>query len=83
MNLNLTKVLYEAIIPGQEANTLVKYKIIAYDNAGNFAVEDNNMAYYAYTVIPEFPFSIILLLALIFSTLSITVFKSRQRTKRF
>ena len=51
MTLNTTIGLYEATIPGQQANSLVKYKIIAYDNAGNFAVEDNDGKYYVYTVL--------------------------------
>jgi len=34
--------------------TYVKYKIVAYDNAENMAVEDNAGQYYTYTVIPEF-----------------------------
>ena len=42
MTLNSTTGLYEAIIPGQRANTLVKYRIAAYDNAGNYKVEDNS-----------------------------------------
>ncbi|MCX8171296.1 MAG: hypothetical protein N3E47_04930 [Candidatus Bathyarchaeota archaeon] len=81
MTLNSTTWLYEAVIPGHSAGTLVKYKIIAYDNAGNFRIEDNNAAYYTYTVIPELPSSIILLLALILSTLSIIILKSKQRAK--
>jgi hypothetical protein len=51
MILNATTTLYEATIPAQPANTSVKYKIIAYDNAGNRIVEDNNGQYYIYTVI--------------------------------
>jgi len=49
------KWFYIAEIPGMPANTLVKYKIIAYDNAGNYAIEDNAGQYYVYTVIPEYP----------------------------
>lgn len=55
MTFNTTVSLYEAIIPEQQANALVKYKIVAYDNAGNHEVEDNGGQYYVYTVIPEFP----------------------------
>lgn len=59
MVFNSTTGLYEATIPGQQADTLIKYKIIAYDDAGN-PVEDNNGVYYAFTVIPEFSLTIIL-----------------------
>ncbi|MEM2917816.1 MAG: hypothetical protein QXN63_05655 [Candidatus Bathyarchaeia archaeon] len=44
----------------QEANTIVKYKIIAYDNAKNIKVDDNNGQYYTYMVIPEYPSTLIL-----------------------
>jgi len=42
--------LYEGTIPGQLGGTWVKYKIIAYDFAGNMAVEDNLGEYYTYRV---------------------------------
>jgi hypothetical protein len=60
MTLNTSTALYEDAIPGQQANTLVKYKIRACDNAGNVAVEDNAGQYYVYAVIPEFPSAMIL-----------------------
>jgi hypothetical protein len=47
---------YVGEIPGLPARTNVQYKIIAYDNAGNFAVEDNAGQYYVYVVIQEFSF---------------------------
>jgi len=64
---------YAASIPGMSANTFVQYKIIAYDNAGNCAVDDNYGIYYAYTVIPEFPslFIVLLLLVLFFVFLTV------------
>lgn len=46
MTLNSTTGLYEATILGQQANTLVKYRITAYDNAGNYKVEDNSGQYH-------------------------------------
>lgn len=64
MTLNSTTGLYEAIIPEQQENTLVKYTITAYDNAENYNAEDNNGQYYVYNVIPEFPLWIILPLLL-------------------
>mgnify|MGYP001062834436 CR=1 FL=1 len=54
MSYNSTSSLYYATIPGQPEETLVKYKIMAYDNAGTVAVKDNDGQYYVYTVIPAF-----------------------------
>jgi len=53
MTLNSTG-FYEAIIPGQPENTFVRYRIAAYDNAGNYTVEDKSGQYYVYQVVPEF-----------------------------
>jgi hypothetical protein len=64
MFLNSTTGLYEAIIPEQQENTLVKYTIAAFDNAENYNAEDNNGQYYVYEVVPEFPSWIILPLVL-------------------
>ncbi len=47
---------YEGKIPGLPAGTHVQYKIIAYDNAGNSAVNDNNGQFYVYAVKQEAPF---------------------------
>ena len=60
MSYNSITGLYEATIPGQLAGTLVKYKIVAYDNAGNNATRDGEAPYCMYTVIPEFPSAMIL-----------------------
>ena len=65
MDFNLTTSLYEASIPGQPADTFVKYKVIAYDEAGHFAVNDKEKEYFVYTVIPEF--SSVLILFLLFA----------------
>jgi len=78
MTFNATTGLYEVIIPGQEVGTLVKYRIAAYDNAGNHRIEDNSGQYYIYTVIPEFP-SILILLLLIITTLIATILSSKKR----
>ena len=42
--------LYEGTIPSQPAGTWVKYKVLAYDVAGNVAVEDNLGEFYTYQV---------------------------------
>ena len=81
MTLNSTTGLYETTIPEQQANTLVKYKITAYDNAGNRKVEDNSGEYYVYTVVPEFPSTVILLLALLFTTFAVIIEKKRLPRK--
>ena len=77
MTLNVTSGLYEGIILGQQADTLVKYKIIAYDNAGNHVVEDNDGQYYVYTVVPEFPSLIILLALMAFLAYFLNVAKKK------
>jgi len=46
---------YEGEIPGLPAGTNVQYKIIAYDNAGNSAINDNNGQHFVYTI-PQAPF---------------------------
>jgi fibronectin type 3 domain-containing protein len=58
MIYNLTSNLYYTTIPGQPEGTLVQFRIIAYDNAENMAVEDNNGEYYAYTVHTIMPVNI-------------------------
>lgn len=71
MAFNTTSALWEAIIPGHMEATQVKYRIEAYDNAGNKAQDDNAGEYFTYTVIPEFSLVIILLLFMITSIISI------------
>ena len=81
MTFNSTTGLYEATIPGQQANTFVKYEITAYDNAGNHKVEDNGGQYYIYTVIPEFPSLVFLLMLTILTSLAVALvnkFKLRK-----
>jgi len=41
-------------IPGFAAGTLVQFRIVAYDYAGNPTMNNNAGHYYVYTVIPEF-----------------------------
>jgi hypothetical protein len=54
MVLNATTGLYECMVPGQQANARVEYRILAYDNAGNEKTGDNQGQYYVYTVVPEY-----------------------------
>jgi hypothetical protein len=81
MILNSTTTLYEVAIPRQEAGTLVKYKTAAYDNAGNYKVEDNSGQYYIYTVIPEFPSNAFLVMFMILVSLAITLLKKFKFSK--
>jgi hypothetical protein len=81
MNYNSTSRLYYAMILGQSEETYVKYKIVAYDNAENMAVEDNAGQYYTYTVIPEFPSSLILLLVMVLSVLAVVLAKRKLPRK--
>lgn len=73
--------LWNVIIPQQPHNTTVKFYIIAYDNAGNIAVDNNYGEYYVYTVLPEFASTIILLLALAFTALVVIIAKKKLREK--
>jgi hypothetical protein len=77
MTFNSTTGLYESAILEQQANTLVRYAIIAYDNAGNHIIDDNIGQYYVYTVIPEFPTWTPILLILILLTFAIAIYKRR------
>ncbi|MEM2825581.1 MAG: Ig-like domain repeat protein [Candidatus Bathyarchaeia archaeon] len=79
MALNTTSRFYEGIIPGQQANVIVKYKIIIYDSAGNFVIGDNAGQYYTYNVIPEYP-STIILLAFITLITAATILSWRRKT---
>jgi len=64
MDYNSTSRLYNATIPGQPAGTCVRFKILAYDKAGNNKTRDGT-EYCTYQVIPEFPSSLILILFMI------------------
>lgn len=81
MTLNSTTGIYEATIPGQPADTLVRYKTTAYDNAGNYRVEDKDGEYYVYSVIPEFTPTIILPLFLT-ATLALIIFTRKYIHKK-
>ena len=78
MLFNETSGCWEATIPGHDADTTIKYKIEAYDNAGNYAVNDNAGEYYIYTVISEFSSVIFVLIALMAT--SIVAIKLRKKS---
>jgi len=80
MNYNNNTGLYETEIPGQPPYTYVRYKIVAYDFAGNKAEQDNSGNYYVYTVIPEFP-AILILPIFMGTTAFIVVLAGRKKPK--
>ena len=64
MRLNYTVELYNVVLPGQPAGTVVEYKIVAFDNCDNMAVRDNGGKFFAYQVVPEFCSTVLLFLFL-------------------
>lgn len=75
--------LYQATIPGYGNCTWVTYKIIAYDNAENIAIKDNNGYNYQYHVIPEFPSTALSLAILTITTLIATTILRTKRKQHF
>jgi hypothetical protein len=78
--LNMTEAsqnAYETTIPGHEDGTFVMYKIIASDNIGNQAVNNNNGHYYVYNVIPELQNLTLTLLTLMTLTFAIAAYKRK------
>ena len=80
MSYNSTARLYNATIPGQPIGTYVRFKIVAYDKAGNNATRDGT-EYCTYQVIPEFPSSLILPLFMVLSTPAILCVKKKALRK--
>ncbi len=81
MTLNETLGLYEAEIEGYEAETTIAYYIVAYDNAGNREVSDNNGYCYQYHVIPELPLNIILPLFMLTTVITTVLLKKKIKPK--
>ena len=80
INYNVSASLYEATIPGQQAETWVKFRMVAYDYAGNSATRDGTEPYCVYQVIPEFASALILPLLMIF-TLTMVVLSTKRKMK--
>jgi parallel beta-helix repeat protein len=81
--LNMTEIssnTYQATIPRYDEGTWVTYEIVAYDNAGNSVVKDNNGYHYKYHVIPEFTSTMILLMLML--TTLIATFLQKKRKPR-
>jgi len=77
MSLNATTSLYEATIPGQPIGTWVRFKIVAYDIAGNNATRDGTALDFIYVVIPEFPTTAILPLFMVLAMLAFVFVKRK------
>lgn len=69
---------YAANITEMPYQTNVRYKIIAYDNSNNSAINDNSENFYTYIVVPEFSSASILLLFFM-ATLIATVARARKK----
>jgi hypothetical protein len=67
MTLNATTGLWGGTIPGYATGTTVYYNILAYDNAGNHAI-NSNVGNWNYHVIPEF--TSILIIVMLFAMAS-------------
>jgi hypothetical protein len=74
---NTTTGFFEYTIPGQQANTIVKYKVTAYDDAENSVTNDNTGQYYVYTVVPEFPSLIVVALFMMATLLGVVVYRRK------
>lgn len=68
---------YLATIPGMQNQTIVRYQIIATDNANQVTVADNFGAFYYYTVVPEFSASF-LLAPLLIATFIIAIVAAKK-----
>lgn len=82
MTFNSTSGLYEYSIPGQPASTNVSYSIVAWDSAGINETNDNAGHYFTYTVIPEFPAVLGLLLFMLATLLVVMIYRRRHILKK-
>jgi parallel beta-helix repeat protein len=82
MNLNSSNNLYEVTIPAQQAGKTVRFKIVAYDYAGNNATLDGTQPYCVYQVVPEFS-SFLILPLFMMATLPVVIAYRRKRSKSF
>jgi hypothetical protein len=80
MTANSSTGLYEATIPGQQANTTLIYSIVVYDNANNSRTDNNNELYYSYSTTPEFS-SLLILPLLMFTTALVKVLRKKKRVQ--
>jgi len=83
MTYNSTSELFMAVLLGQPPDTLVKYKIVAFDNAGHVAVKDNSGQFFAYEVIPEFSPIYLLISFSVTTTIVLLIARAFRRSRRF
>jgi hypothetical protein len=77
MTLNAQTGLWDSVIPGKVAGTTVYYNIIAYDSAGNYAV-NSNVGNWNYTVIiPEFTSSVLMIVMLAAVTSAVLLMRKK------
>ncbi|MCL6579220.1 MAG: hypothetical protein K6T73_07520 [Candidatus Bathyarchaeota archaeon] len=79
MTYNSTSGLWEATIPGYAADTFIQYKIEAYDNAENHAVNDKAGEYFTYTVIPEYAPLVMMILFMTASIIAVLVYSTKTK----
>ncbi len=82
MILNETTNLYETTIPGQSIGTLVQYKIVAYDHAGNQAIDDDNGYFHSYVVVFELSPILTLIMFTVYGTLARIARKTLAKSKQ-
>jgi hypothetical protein len=78
MDINTSTNFYEATIPAQPASTWVRFKIVAYDHAGNNAIKNGTEPYHVYQVIPEFLSIMILPIFVLATLVAMTRLKKRK-----
>jgi hypothetical protein len=88
MSLNLTlqpqnslALSFNATIPGQPSGTRVRFRIIAYDFAGNSATKDGVTDATTYLVVPEFPSFLVIPLFMIATLLAVIVYRRKHSSK--
>jgi parallel beta-helix repeat protein len=81
MDPNPSTNVYEATIPPQEVGTWVRFKITAYDHAGNTATLDGTEPYCVYKVIPEFSSNLILPMLTLITFIATILQKKKRKTK--
>ena len=82
MHYNTSTTVFEAVIPGQPANTWVDIRIVAYDRAGNSATLDGTEPYCTYQVAPEFASSELAPIVLIIAISSALILIKKHRSSK-
>jgi hypothetical protein len=75
---NSSALYFNATIPGQSSGTRVRFRIIAYDFAGNSATVDGVIDITTYLVVPEFPLIALLSLFMIATLGTVVVYRGKH-----